>query len=159
MLILFLTCGRGSILECIFIWEDTLSLSLQCFGNSILLIALPVSMLRQVYFVVVWGLFFPLFFSVFCRGRLGATWLHLGAILEVFGSFFRTFFEVCQNSLKYIPSAAKTMFLRFGEGPESHISEYFWGMDPNLVFYCCFVIFWCPGGPKGLPKSSKNRKK
>ena len=63
--------------------------------------------------------FFECFFGVVSRGRLGGTWLHFGAFLEVFWSLFGTFLEVWQNSVNCIPSAAKTMFLRFGEGPES----------------------------------------
>ena len=46
----------------------------------------------------------------------GVVW---GGILET----FLFIFEVCENSEKCNPSQAKTTFLRFGEGPMSHLFD------------------------------------
>ena len=55
------------------------------------------------------------------------------------------------------PSAATTVFLRFGEGLKSNLFLLFFDVDSNLIFLLFFVTFECPREPKGFPKSSKNR--
>ena len=93
-----------------------------------------------------------MFFSVVFRRNLGSILLHFGWFWEAFWRLAGTFFEVCGNSEKCNPSQAKTMFLRFGEGPFSHFFDTFSGSGFEAKFLSFFVTFWCPGEPKGLSK-------
>ena len=61
-----------------------------CFCNALVLNALPVPLLRQVYFFGLFYLFFPCLFSVrFLEGLVGAFgdhWVDFGIIWGAFGS-------------------------------------------------------------------------
>ena len=88
------------------------------FYNALALNALPVHLLRQVYFFVFFGVFFSLrFLFVFLEaleGPLGAIGVDLGAIWGAFWGHFGDFFRI-RGIFKNISfTEVKRYFLRFG---------------------------------------------
>ena len=131
---------------------------LHYFGNALFLNALPVHLLRQVYFLCFWALFFVFVFVHRFWGSLVAIfvdfcpfWVNFELIFVLFGDWF----EICQICENITPSAAKIKFLTFWRVSADVVFHDFWEVSISCVFFTDFYWFshnfsglWVP---KGVP--------
>ena len=121
------------------------------FKNAPALNALPVHLLRQVYFLMILDSFLMLVVcSFFGRswmgfwGPSGRFWSHLGGILESFWWLFQGKVDLW----KRVFYCSKTMFSEVWEGPGSclfrvvFLDRYFWSTFCSILEIC-----WASGSP------------
>ena len=125
------------------------------FYSALLLSALPVPLLRQVYFLVFFGVFFSLrFLFVFLRCWRGpwGSGVDFAAIWGAFGGHFGHFFGVGGIFENVCFSTVKQYFLRFGRV----LNRVFFVLCFWInTFGILFVVFWIFVGPQG-PHGGQN---